>query len=118
MSNSKMTRSAVFCAIVLFAMPLLASARPKADTTPVEKKSITLDDPATVDGKTLPPGNYNVLIEGKTAKFERDGKNVATAPCNWKTLNFKAQYDSIELSAQKAVKELQFEGSNRALDIM
>ena len=118
MSNRKLTGSAVFCAVILFAIPLVASARPKADTTSMEKKSITLDSAASVDGKTLAPGNYNVLVEGKTVKFERDGKVVASAPCDWKALNFKAQYNSIELSAKNVVQELQFEGSSQALDIM
>lgn len=118
MPNFKVTGSAIFCAVALLAIPLLASAHPKADSAQVEKKSITLDNAATVDGTTLTPGSYNVLIEGKTVKFERDGKVVASAPCDWKALKFKAQYNGIELSAKNAVQELQFEGSKQALDVL
>jgi hypothetical protein len=113
-----LTRNAILCAVALLAIPLFASARPKSETTQVEKKTIDLDHQATVDGKALTPGKYEVLIEGSKVSFERDGQNVVTAPCDWKTLPFKAPYNSTTFSAKNVLQELQFEGSNQALDVM
>lgn len=111
-------RNAILCAVAFMAIPLFASARSKSETTQTEKKTIDLGSQATVDGKTLAPGKYEVLIEGNKVSFERDGQSVVTAPCDWKTLPFKAEYNSTTLSAKNVLQELQFEGSNRALDVM
>ena len=113
MSLYKVTRTAILCAVALVALPLLASARPKPTNTQVEKKSIRLDDPATVDGKKLKPGKYDVLIEGNKVRFEQDGQVVVSAPCNWKAMPYKSQYDSVTLSSNNVLQELEFEGSNR-----
>lgn len=109
---------AVLCATALLASPLLASARPKAVNTRVEKKSIDLEDPATVDGKTLAPGKYDILIEGNKVSFERDGRTVVTAPCDWKTMPNKSEYNSATYSSKRVLQEIEFEGSNQALEVM
>jgi hypothetical protein len=118
MIMSKVTRNVIFLAAALLAIPLFASARPKAENTQVEKKTIDLGSQSMVDGKTLTPGKYEVLIDGNTVSFEQDGRTVATARCDWKTLNYKSPYDSTTLSADKTITELEFEGSNRALEVM
>jgi hypothetical protein len=115
---SKVTRNLIFCAAALIAIPLVASARPKTENTQVEKKTIQLDTQSTVDGKTLAPGKYEVLIDGNTVSFDRDGQTVATARCDWKTLSHKSPYNSTTLSANHSITELDFEGSNRALEVM
>ena len=114
----KVTRSAILCAVALLAIPLLASARPKSTNTQMEKKSIDLDRTASVDGKTLAPGKYEVLIEGNKVDFERNGQTVVTAPCDWKTLQYKSEYNSTTFSANHVLTELEFEGSKQALEIL
>ncbi len=118
MSANRMNRTAFLCGIALMAMPLVASARSGATSTKVEKKSFLLDDPATIDGKTLKPGKYEVVINGNKANFEVNGRTVVTASCNWKTMNFKAPYDSLSISSHKVLQEIQFEGSNKALEVL
>ncbi len=118
MLKYKVFSSSILCAVVLLAIPAFASARPKSENTKVEKKTVELSDQATVDGKTLMPGKYEVLIEGNKVTFEHDGQMVVTAPCDWKMLNFKPEYNSTTLSANKVLQELQFEGSNQALEVM
>ena len=77
-------RTALLGTAVFLALPLLASSRPKPDNNQTETKSMQLYEPATVDGTTLAPGHYQVIIDGNKANFEHDGKPVATAPCDWK----------------------------------
>ena len=118
MSLFKAMGSAILCAAALLAFPLLASARPKAVNTQVEKKSIELDDPATVDGKTLKPGKYELLIDGNKVSFERDGQTVVTATCDWKTMPNKSEYNSATFSSKRVLQEIEFEGSKQALEVM
>ncbi|HEX3376079.1 MAG TPA: hypothetical protein VHS29_04420 [Candidatus Acidoferrales bacterium] len=105
-------------AIVFFTLPLLASARPKTTNPEPEKKSIKLFDPAIVDGKTLAPGTYEIVIADKKASFELHGKTIVTAPCDWKMMEHKSPYNSSTLSDGKVLQEIQFQGSNEALEIM
>ena len=118
MSFYRITRSAIFCAVALLAIPLFASARSKPSNTQMEKKSMELDKTATVDGKTLTPGKYEVVIEGNKVSFERDGQTVVTARCDWKTMQHKSPYDSKTFSANNVLLELEFEGSSQALEVM
>lgn len=118
MSLYRVTSGAILCAFALIALPVLASAKPRPENTQMEKKTLELNNPATVDGKTLTPGTYEVMIDGNKVSFDRDGHTVVTAPCNWKAMQFKAPYDSTTISSNHAIKELQFEGSKEALEIM
>lgn len=118
MSLYRVTCGAILCAFALIAIPVMASPKPKIENPQMEKKSLQLEDSATVDGKTLTPGTYEVLIDGNKVSFDRDGQTVVTAPCNWKTLQFKPHYNSTTISGNHAIQELQFEGSNQALEVM
>ena len=118
-SDWKMYRNAVLCTAALMAAPLLASARPKATTDQrVEKETIDLQNPAKVDGTTLKPGEYKVVVEGNKVNFERNGKTVVTAPCDWKPMPYKSKYNSTTFSANRVLQEIQFAGSNEALEVM
>ncbi len=93
-------------------------ARPKPDTSRTEKTSIQIDEPATVDGTTLAPGQYEIVIEGNKATFEHNGQTVVTAPIDWKATTYKSPYDSVTYSSNRALQEIQFEGSDEALEVM
>jgi hypothetical protein len=118
MSIVTVSRNTFLCALAFLALPFLASARPKTENTQMEKKSMDLRSAATVDGKALQPGNYEVVIEGNQVRFEREGKTVVTAPCNWKGLGYKSPYDSVTFSASRQLQELDFAGSDQALEVM
>lgn len=109
---------AILCALALAAMPLVASARPTTEDQRVEKKTIQLNHAATVDGHTLKPGEYQVVVEGNKVRFEQNKMTVLTAPCDWRDMNYKPQYDSTTYSANNALKEIQFAGSSEALEVM
>ena len=115
---SKTIRTSLLCGLAFAALPLLVSARPKPDNFRPEKKTIQISDPSTVDGTTLAPGRYEVVIEGHKVTFEHNGETVATAPCDWKTGKYKSPYDSVTYSDNHAVQELQFEGTDQTLEIM
>lgn len=118
MSFYKITLNLSLSAIAFIAMPLLASAKPKPTNPAMEKKSIEVNQSATVDGKTLTPGTYEILIDGNKISFEHDGKTVVTAPCDWKSLTYKSPYDSTTYSKNGAIQEIEFAGRHQALEIM
>ena len=101
----------------LMAVPFAISAAPKPQSNQPERKKIDLYDPANVDGKALAPGKYDLLIEGNKVTFERDGKTIVSAACDWKTENYKAQYDSVTTSSNHTLQDISFEGSNEVLEI-
>lgn len=114
----KTSLTGIVCGVAFLALPVLASARPKVEDSQIEKKTIQLDQSATVDGKTLQPGEYRVVIDGDKASFERDGKTIVTASCDWRMMNHRAPYSSETFSENSVLQELEFAGSNQALDLM
>jgi hypothetical protein len=119
MSAHKITRTTILCTAAFMAIPLFAAARPKPGSTQTEKKSIELSTAAVVDGKTLAPGKYEVLIEGgNKAVFEHNGQMVVTASCDWKTMPHKSPYDSLVTSSNNVLQEIDFQGSDQVLEVM
>src|SRR6266700_3276901 len=72
-------------------------------------KTIHLGATATVAGKTLQEGDYDLVVNGNQAKFQNKGKVVAEVPCTWKTLQAKADHD-IVLMDGGTVTEIDFQG--------
>jgi hypothetical protein len=104
-------RSRLFVAVVVIGMsvPLCVSA---ADSI---HKKVHLGGSASVAGKTLPAGDYDLMVEGNQAKFQSKGKVVAEVPCTWKALPAKADHDEV-LIDKGALTELEFQGNNQAID--
>lgn len=65
-------------AAMLLVIPSLAFARPK------DSANVELDQPVTVDGAHIAPGNYTVTWNGSgpatTVRFAENNKAVATIP--------------------------------------
>ena len=78
-------------------------------------KTIHLGTTATVAGKTLQEGEYDLVVSGNQAKFESKGKVVAEVPCTWKTLQAKAEHDVVMMDGG-AVTEIEFQGKTQAID--
>jgi hypothetical protein len=92
------------------ALPLCVSA-----ATDSMHKTVHLGGTATVAGKTLQEGDYDLVVTGHQAKFSSKGKVVAEVPCTWKTLPAKAEHDEV-LITSGAVSEIEFQGKTQAID--
>ena len=105
-------RSRLIIALVAtgMALPLWLSA-----ATDSLHKTIHVGSNATVAGKPLQAGDYDLLVSGNQAKFESKGKVVAEVPCTWKTLPAKADHDLV-LTNGDAVTEITFLGKSQAID--
>ena len=78
-------------------------------------KSIHIGTSATVAGKALQAGDYDILVNGNQAKFSMKGKVVAEVPCTWKTLPGKSEHDIVQIEGG-AVTEIDFQGKTQAID--
>jgi hypothetical protein len=81
------------------------------------RKAIHLGTNATVAGKPLRAGDYDLLISGNKAKFESKGKVVAEVACTWKTLLAMADHGScLVLTSGDAATEITFQAKTQAID--
>jgi hypothetical protein len=78
-------------------------------------KTVHIGSNATVAGKTLTEGDYDLMVNGNQAKFTSKGKVVAEVPCTWKTLPAKADHDIVMIDGG-ALTEVQFQGKTQAID--
>lgn len=118
-----MSRRALHLAFtVLAALALVLPAAARANNGNKSKNSVsaTMDllNPATLGGKQLKPGTYQVKADDSTVKIIKDGKTVAEAPVQWKDESSKSQYSAIVTDGDgKSIKEVHFNGKTRFAEI-
>jgi|ERR1700737_853968 hypothetical protein len=105
-------RTRFFAALVATGMALPFWVASAADSL---NKKVHIGANATVAGKTLKEGDYDLMVSGNQAKFASKGKVVAEVPCTWKTLPSKAEHDVV-LTNGSAVTEIEFQGNTQAID--
>jgi hypothetical protein len=97
-------------AFVVMILPAQGWSKPKDSVS----TTISVSTTVSVNNKTLEPGEYKVVVEGNTAKFERDGDVVTEAPCTWKTLPNKSQYSDVATDHNR-ITEIDFSGKTQAI---
>jgi len=112
-----MTRNAIRFALLVFALTLSigAFAREKSE-------SISLFQNVTVNGTTVPAGDYVVKydIEGSNAqvKFTQNGKEIASTNGQVKTLSKKPVRNQVFLNTagdSRTISEIEFGGKDTAI---
>jgi len=85
-------------------------------------KSLTFQDPVTVNGTTLQPGDYKVTYDDASQNpqltFKKGKKDVATAPAQLKQVGTKTNTTSVEFTGEgsnRKIQQIQFGGSTQAL---
>ena len=112
-----MTRVSVRFALLVLALTVSVGAFAKS-----RSENITLYQDATVNGTSLPAGEYVVKydVDGSNAqvKFMKGGKEVATANGQVKTLSKKAASNQVVLNdagSTRSISELEFGGKDTAI---
>lgn len=82
--------------------------------------TITLNNPATVNGKQLAAGQYDVKVSGNgDVKFLRGKTEVASAKAKFEDRDSKARYNTVVTkhhgSGLPSIAEIQFEGKKQVL---
>ena len=85
-------------------------------------KTLTFQNPVTVNGTTLQPGDYKVSYDDNSPNtqvtFKKGKKDVATAPAQVKQLGAKTTTTTVVYNTQgtnQAVQEIHFGGSTQAI---
>jgi hypothetical protein len=105
---------AAFAALAL-AMPLAAHNNAGKDSKTVSA-SVEIVNDATIGGKQVKAGTYDVKADEMKVTLSRNGKVVAEAPVQWKDEKSKANYSSIVVDSG-SVKEIHFNGKARYAEL-
>lgn len=97
------------------AMPFCAGANSGKDTKSVSAQMDIVND-ATIGGKQIKAGTYDVKANETKVTLSRNGKIVAEAPVQWKDGDSKQTFSSI-VTDGGAVKEIHFNGKTRYAEI-
>ena len=107
----------VFAALaaLAIAMPLAAHNNAGKDST-IVKATMAISDDATLGGKRVKAGTYDVKADETKVTLSRNGKVVAEAPVEWKDEQSKPTYSSIKVDSG-SVKEIHFNGKTRYAEL-
>jgi len=110
-----MKRLSAQCSVLALVLTLALSAFAK-----VKSENITLYHDATVNGTSLPAGNYVVKydVEGTNAQvtFMQDNKEVASTTGQMKTLPKKPSSNQVVLNNEgRSIAEIDFGGKDAAI---
>ena len=102
-------------AALALAMPLAAHNNAGKDSKTVSASMAMVND-ATIGGKQVKAGTYDVKADETKVTLSRNGKVVAEAPVQWKDEQSKSKYSSITVDSG-AVKEIHFNGKARYAEL-
>lgn len=105
----------VAVAALLVALPLAARSRAK-DSKSTVRANVELTQDATLAGKQLKAGTYQVRASESTLTVLQKGKVVAEAPVQWKAEGKGASSSGVVIDSG-AVKEIHFIGKAQYAEI-
>jgi hypothetical protein len=112
MTRSKMVRfSTLVAALVLvlsIGMKTVSAKDSKSDTASV----FTIQNPTSLAGQSIAPGDYKVSVTETQLTMSKDGKVVAQVPVQWKDETSKPHYSTIVTEGNK-ITEFHFGGKTR-----
>jgi hypothetical protein len=117
---SRIAKNLAVALLAALALVIPASARENAPKNSKSTVVETMDllNPATIAGKQLKPGTYEVKADDSKVTLSLNGKVVAEAPVQWKDEQSKAKYSAIVTDGDgNQVKEVHFNGKNRYVEI-
>jgi len=107
-----MHKARILQAVVIAGFLVLAVSAYAANT-------ITLNDPAVLNGKQLEAGQYQVKVSGSDVTLLRGKTEVVTAKAKLEDRDTKARYNTVVTKAKDgsmpAITEIQFEGKRQVL---
>jgi hypothetical protein len=117
---SHFTKNLAVTLLAALALVIPASARNNGAKDSKSTVSVTMDlvNNATIGGKQLKPGTYDVKADDAKVTLSVNGKVVAEAPVQWKDEKNKAKYSAIITDGDaNQVKEVHFNGKTRYVEL-
>ncbi|MGB9245112.1 MAG: hypothetical protein WCC03_17305 [Candidatus Acidiferrales bacterium] len=116
MEHRRMNFVVTILAALALAIPIAARADDSKTVKPVSHIAVDLHSSATLVGKDLKPGTYQVSADETKMTISRDGKVVAEAPIEWKDGQSKASYTSVVLDSNQ-IAEVHFGGKAKYISV-
>ncbi len=116
MEHRRMNFVMTILAALALAIPIAARADDSKAVKPVSHVAVDLHSSATLAGKDLKPGTYQVSADETKMTISRDGKVVAEAPIEWKDGQSKASYTSVVLDSNQ-IAEVHFGGKAKYISV-
>jgi hypothetical protein len=116
MEHRRMNFVMTILAALALAMPIAARADDSKTVKPVSRVAVDLHNAATLAGKDLKPGTYQVSADESKMTISRDGKVVAEAPIEWKDGQSKASYTSVVVNSNQ-IAEIHFGGKAKYISV-
>jgi hypothetical protein len=117
MAHRRMNLVMTILAALALAMPVVARADDSKTIKSVSRVAVDLHSSATLAGKDLKPGSYQVSADDSKMTISRDGKVVAEVPIEWKDGQGKAAYTSVVTDSNQ-ITEVHFGGKARYIAVM
>jgi hypothetical protein len=117
---ARLTNNFAVTLLAALALVIPASARENGakNSKSTVNATMNLVNPATIAGRQLKPGTYDVKADDSKVTLSRNGKVVAQAPVQWKGEMSKSKYSSIVTDGDaNQVKEIHFNGKTRYVEL-
>lgn len=114
MSRRSLIRLIGMLAVAAIAVPALSGIAAAKDMKATVKTTLDLVSAATLGGKDLKPGTYDLIADESKVTFKQGSKVVAEAPVQWKDAD-KKQYATNIVLEGNSIKEIRFGGKTRYL---
>jgi|GEM_PF-806771 len=112
MSLTGRNRVMVMLAVLALALSLAARSAAAKGSKAVARATVQVSENATLAGKQLKPGTYNVRASESTLTLSQNGKVVAEAPIEWNNEATGSPSSAVMIDSG-AVTEVHFEGKTR-----
>jgi hypothetical protein len=116
MEHRRMNFVMTILVALALAMPIAARADDSKTIKPVSRVAVDLHSAATLGGKDLKPGTYQVSADESKMTISRDGKVVAEAPIEWKDGQSKSSYTSV-VTDRDQITEVHFGGKAKYISV-
>ena len=112
MSRGLVCRVSAGLLAVALLLPVTSQAGGGKDAKATAKTSMVFQNPVTLAGKPIKPGNYEIAADETKVSISQFGKVVAEAPVQWKDDTSKSEYSNI-VTDGGSIKEIHFGGKAR-----
>jgi len=116
MEHRRMNFVVTILAALALVIPIAARADDSKTVKPVSRVAVDLHSAATLAGKDLKAGTYQVSADDSKMTISRDGKVIAEAPIEWKDGQSKASYTSVITDSDK-ITEVHFGGKTKYISV-
>lgn len=116
MEHRRMNFVVTILAALALVIPIAARADDSKTIKPVSRVAVDLHSSATLAGKDLKAGTYQLSADDSKMTISRGGKVVAEAPIEWKDGQSKASYTSVVTDSDK-ITEVHFGGKTKYISV-